>query len=397
MAATLTTTAQALRPVLGLVLMGGGARTAYQIGVLQTVAQLLAVRQPGLTRFPFQVLVGTSAGALNAAFLAAAATEGLGAFDALAAFWQQLRSGHVYELSLPKWARLTRLGAAASLLRQARGRGAILDTMRLVDTLHRNIPLDGIHASLVVGAIDALAVTASSYCTGVHWTFVQAGEAKGSGIWSRPGRRAVLQDLSIEHLMASSAIPFLFPSTPLWVDEGHEYFGDGSMRQTAPLSPAIHLGADRILVIGVGQPQRAGIGEMPRGKQPTFGGIVGHTLATVFHDTLAADVEQAHRFNRALRLLPHEARSHFPYRHVDVLAFHPSTSLDEVGRRCLHELPRLVHHALGGTAALQASGAIPSYLLFEPCYVRALMDLGVRDALVRKDELMTFFSPRVIA
>lgn len=380
--------------VRALVLMGGGARTAYQVGVLLAISDMLQVHQSGLTRFPFQVLVGTSAGALNTAFLAAAATEGLAALRSLARFWRQLRSSDVYELNVPGLVRGSRILTGMSLLLQARRRAAILDTMRLVDTLHRNVPLDGIEASLEVGAIDALAVTASSYCTGVHWTFVQAAEDPSLDTWNRSERRASLQPLYIEHLMASSAIPFLFPSTALWVDDGHEYFGDGSMRQAAPLAPAIHLGADRVLVIGVGSPRRGTMGSdgAPRGRKPTFANIAGHALASVFHDTLRADVEHTQRLNRTLQRLPPSIARTMPYRHVDILALQPSTSIDEIARSSLHEMPSSVQGALGGAGALHAGGAIPSYLLFEPRFVGALIELGQRDARARKEELSQFFS-----
>jgi NTE family protein len=282
------------RPVHALVLMGGGARTAYQVGALHALATMLEVQTGGTARFPFRVLVGTSAGALNAAFLAATATRGILAFELLAEFWQQLRSAHVYDLAIPSWMRMSRVTAALGLWRRAQHLGAILDTMPLVNTLHHAISLPGIDEALQTEAIDAVAVTASSYTTGVHWTFCHAGRDRSREVWNRPGRRAAFQPLTIEHLMASSAIPFLFPATPLWVDGRREYFGDGSMRQTSPLSSALHLGAHRVLVVGVGQPQRSGLGGSgPAARQPTFGAIAGHALASVFHDTLQADVEQA--------------------------------------------------------------------------------------------------------
>jgi NTE family protein len=228
----------------------------------------------------------------------------------------------------------------------------------------------------------------------VHWTFCHAAGDRSRDIWNRPGRRAAFQPLTIEHLMASSALPFLFPATPLWVDGRREYFGDGSMRQTSPLSPALHLGAHRILVVGVGQPQRSALtGGAPgeAGRQPTFGGIAGHALASVFHDTLEADVEQAQRVTRTLRQLPPVVTGVLPYRSVEVLALHPSDSLDALAQACIHELPVPVRRALGALGALKGGGAMASYLLFEPGFVRALMQLGAQDAYARKAELLAFF------
>jgi NTE family protein len=378
-------------PVQALVLMGGGARTAYQVGALQAIAAMLRLQPERSAAFPFQVLVGTSAGALNVAYLASAATEGLAAFDALSAFWSRLRSQEVYDLRVPLWVRFSRLVAAVRLWGQAREQGAILDTMPLVDTLHRAISLEGVERSLATRAIDTVAITASSYTSGVHWTFCHTADDGRHLPWQRPGRRAEFQPLTIEHLMASSAIPFLFPATPLWVDGRREYFGDGSMRQVSPLSPALHLGAQRVLVIGVGQPERAGIGIASAGE-PGLGAIAGHAMASVFHDTLQADVEQAQRMTQTLRQLPREVASVLPYRSVEVLAIQPSQSLDAIAQAHAHLLPAAVRRALGGLGAGRGGGALASYLLFEPPFVRALMALGEQDAFARKEELLAFFA-----
>jgi NTE family protein len=381
-----------------LVLMGGGARTAYQVGVLQALGAMLQL-QPGVaTSFPFQILVGTSAGALNVAYLASTATRGPGAFAELAQFWARLRCEDVYSLDVPFWVRFSRLATAATLWRRTRRSGALLDNMPLVDTLHRAISLANIEDSLTSKAIDAVAVTASSYTSGSHWTFCHtARDAKHEG-WQRPGRRSEFQPLTIEHLMASSAIPFLFPATPLWVDGHPEYFGDGSMRQVSPLSPAMHLGAHKILVVGVGQPQRSGLAGTPvngAGRGPSLGGIAGHAMASVFHDTLQADVEQAQRVTSTLQQLPREVAGVLPYRSVEVLSIQPTQSLDAVAQQHAHLLPRSVRRALGGLGALKGGGgALASYLLFEPGFVQALVSLGEQDAYARKDELLAFLGAR---
>lgn len=378
------------RPVRALVLMGGGARSAYQVGVLGALATMLRLHPDASRRFPFQVVVGTSAGALNAAYLASAASRGLGAFEELRGFWSGLHCEDVYRLEAPPWVRFSRLLAAAKLWGHARRRGAVLDTMPLVDTLHRRIPLAGIEASLQAGALDVVAVTASSYTSGVHWTFCHTAQDRSHRPWNRPGRRAEFQPLTIEHLMASSAIPFLFPATPLWVDGRREFFGDGSMRQVSPLSPAIHLGAHQVLVIGVGQPARAALGAAASAA-PGLGGIAAHAMASVFHDTLQADVEQTQRLARTLKELPHEIRAVLPYHPVDVLALQPSESLDSLARAHVRQLPAGVRHALGGLGAMRTGGAsLASYLLFEPGFVQALVALGERDAYAHKAELLTF-------
>lgn len=376
----------------GLVLMGGGARTAYQVGVLGALAAMLRLQPDASERFPFQLLVGTSAGALNVACLASGATRGLAVFDELRRFWSDLACRDVYRLDVPGWVRFSRLLAAVRLWGGARRQGAILDTMPLVDTLHRRISLAGIEQSLQAGALDVVAITASSYTSGVHWTFCHTARDAGHAAWHRPGRRAEFQPLTIEHLMASSAIPFLFPATPLWVDGRREFFGDGSMRQVSPLSPAIQLGADKVLVVGVGQPERAGLAGAGVPGAPTLGSIAAHAMASVFHDTLQADVEQTQRLARTLNELPREVASVLPYRAIDVLAIQPSQSLDAIARQHLRLLPASVRHALGGLGALRSGGALASYLLFEPAFVQALVALGEHDAYARKDELLAFFS-----
>jgi NTE family protein len=390
------------RPIHALVLMGGGARTAYQVGVLQALGAMLALQHRPSRSFPFQVLVGTSAGALNVAYLAGAASSGLQSFEQLSRFWARLRSGDVYSLRVPAWVRFSRLVTAVNLWGHARRQGGILDNMPLVDTLHQAISLGGIEQALQSGALDAVAVTASSYTSGVHWSFCHTAHNARSQPWLRPGRRAEFQPLTIEHLMASSAIPFLFPATPLWVDGQREYFGDGSMRQISPLSPAMHLGAHKILVVGVGQPQRSGLvgasagapaqGEARRGP-PSMGAMAGHAMASVFHDTLQADVEQAQRVTNTLRQLPREVASVLPYRSVEVLALQPSQSLDALAMQHAGDLPAPVRRALGGLGAMQGGGgALASYLLFEPGFVQALVALGMHDAYARKQELLGFFN-----
>lgn len=379
-------------PRHALVLMGGGARTAYQVGVLQAIGSMLRLQPGASSAFPFEVLVGTSAGALNVACLASAANTGLGAFDQLAGFWDRLRSNDVYALNINRWAGFNRYIAAISLWHAVRGRGAILDNTPMVSTLHRAVSWPAIDDALLNGPLEAVAITTSSYTSGVHWTFCHTARDDRHEPWNRPGRRAEFQPLTIEHLIASSAIPFLFPATPLWVDGHREYFGDGSMRQVSPLSPAVHLGAHRVLVVGVGQPQRSGfVGGAPEAiaREPSLGFIAGHAMASVFHDTLQADVEQAQRVTRTLKQLPREVAAVLPYRTVEVLAIQPSQSLDAIALAHLHELPHQVRSALAGLGALKGGGgALASYLLFEPGFVQTLVALGARDAFAHKQELL---------
>ena len=385
------------RPTTALVLMGGGARTAYQVGVLRATAAILDSHPHHSKSFPFQLLIGTSAGAINATCLAAWAMQGLTAFDKLAQFWSALRSADVYRLNVSPWVRFNRFAMALSLSRHARANGAILDNSPLVETLKKGIPLKGIDEALRARVINALAVTGSSYTSGVHWTFCHTAQDEPFRGWIRPGRRAGFAAITIDHLMASSAIPFLFPATALSVNGNREFFGDGTMRQVSPLSPAMHLGARKIMVVGVGQPERSGLGAgalaMPPVHGPTLGSIAGHAMASVFHDTLQADVEQTRRVTQTLKQLPRDEASALPYRTVDVLSISPSQSLDALAQQHIKEIPVATRHALSGLGVLNdGGGVLASYLLFEPGFVKTLIAMGARDAYERKAELLTFFS-----
>jgi NTE family protein len=384
-----------------LVLMGGGARTAYQAGVLKALAAMHS-RWGGQTpsvagTFPFRWLFGTSAGALNAAYLASRAGQGMQALNDLAAFWGNLRSEAVYRLDAPRWVRANRIVAGWTLARQVKRHRALLDTLPLVDTLHQAIRLHDLERALSDRHLEVLGVTASSYTTGEHWTFCQTRPGHPVQPWQRRGRRSDFQPVTIEHLMASSAIPFLFPAVPLWVEGHREHFGDGSMRQLSPLSPAIHFGARKILTIGVGQPQRSGLLSHVA-DHPTAGTIAGHAMASVFHDTLQADVEQTVRVSQTLAQLPPPLAAALPYHPVHVLAIQPSFSLDELTRKHIASLPGPTRNTLIGLGALDTgreatgSGAsLASYLLFEPAFVGALIELGEHDAWRRQDELKAFF------
>ena len=380
------------RPTVALVLMGGGARTAYQVGVLRALARMLRAHPAASRTFPFQILVGTSAGAINAAFLAGRAMQGLQAFEQLAEFWGRLRSTDVYHLNVPPWVRFSRVAVALSLSRHARANGAMMDNTPLAKTLRQGILLGGIADALRSNTIDALAVTGSSYTSGVHWTFCHTGSRAEFKGWSRPGRRAEYQPVTVDHLMASSAIPFLFPSTALQVDGRAEHFGDGSMRQVTPLSPAMHLGARKILVVGVGQPERSGLFSDPvstPSRGPTLGSMAGHVMASVFHDTLQADVEQTQRVNQTIKQMPREVAAAMPYKAIDVLAIAPTRSLDGLAQTHTKELPAVIRDALGALGMLKGSGGtLASYLLFEPGFVQALIAMGENDAETLKEEML---------
>lgn len=397
-----------LRPdPTGLILTGGGARAAYQVGVLKAVMGLLT-QTGGLNGNPFPIIAGTSAGAINGAALACGADDMVAAVHGLAEIWQHFHADQVYRADVQgvigsgaRWLSMFTLGWALSRWRRARPR-SLLDNTPLAELLERAVPMERLPRLLRRGHLQALAISASSYTTGRHVTFFQSSDAQPN--WARSQRIAVRARLSREHLMASAAIPFIFPSVCLPIrtpQESHdEFFGDGSMRQAAPISPAVHLGAQRVLVIGAGRMHEPAQPHMSAVEYPNLAQIAGHALSNIFLDALAVDVERLQRVNHTLSLLPPEARARTPLRPVDVLIIAPSQRLDDIAARHLGSLPRPVRTMLravgvSGRGKTARGTALASYLLFEPGYTQELMALGEQDALNKRDEVLRFLGPAI--
>ena len=375
-------------PITGLILSGGGARAAYQVGVLAGIAELL----PAGAGNPFPVIVGTSAGAINAVTLASGATHFGDAVQRLTHFWQHFRSHLVLRSDWPGVLRQASRFVGHSLLGLGRQVPvALLDSSPLRSLLQAHLDLDGIDQSLAAGQLQAIAVTAFGYESGQAVTFYQGGGAIEP--WLRHRRIGVPTALSVDHLLASSAIPLLFAPVRL----GDEYFGDGAVRQSAPISSALHLGASRVLVVGVsGNPQRPAplsrTGRVFSGRQPSLAQIGGHMLNSTFIDSLEDDIELLQRLNHLSHVLP----SHLDARRlglapIDVLVVAPSQPLDEIAARHRRELPAPLRVFLRGPGATRTSGAgVLSYLLFEASYCSELIELGRRDALAKRRELVQF-------
>ncbi|MDH0865067.1 patatin-like phospholipase family protein [Mitsuaria sp. GD03876] len=394
---------QDAKPKTGLILTGGGARAAYQVGVLAAIAQL---RRDACTTGdnPFQVIAGTSAGAINAATLACQADDFCSAVDGLMYIWQNIHVEQVYAAdslgvirSGAKWLTMVSLGWALNRWRRTRPR-SLLDNTPLRGLLAQWIKMERLDDMLAQGHIDALAVTGSSYTSGHHVTFYQTHQQRDP--WIRTQRLATrIPRLSIEHLVASSAIPFIFPAEPLDLAGEVEWFGDGSMRQTAPISPAVHLGAEKVLVIGAGRMHEAG-GEGQHGPTPTghpsLAQIAGHALSNIFLDALAVDIERLKRINSTLALLPPEAQRNTPLKPIEALVIAPSRPLDSLAAEHQGALPPPIRGLLRGVGVsgegANASGsALVSYLLFEPEYTSELITLGMADTLARRSEIQKFF------
>ena len=243
------------------------------------------------------------------------------------------------------------------------------------------------------GHLRALAVTASSYGTGEHITFYDGAATMRP--WERAQRRAVRTPIGVEHLLASAAIPFLFPAAQVCVQGRPGWYGDGSIRQVAPISPAIHLGATRILVIGAGRIHEPAVAEPPaHAPYPSLAQVAGHALSSIFLDELSADIERMQRVNHTLSLVPPGQRGHSALRPIELLVIAPSQRLDEVAARHVGELPpavRALLGVLGARAGDARSGALASYLLFEPGYIDALIELGWRDTMRQRAQVCRFF------
>ena len=366
-----------------LVLTGGGARAAYQVGVLVAIREIRG-RDPSN---PFPILCGTSAGAVNACALAVAAHDFNAGVRRLARVWRNFSVDQVYRSDAraiigtgARWGSALLFGW---LLRQTPV--SLLDNSPLRGLLERMLDFSAIGRAIQDGHLHAVSVTASGYATGESLSFFEANASVAG--WRRTQRVGLRARLSVDHLLASSAIPFVFPAVKLH----REFFGDGSMRQLAPVSPAVHLGADRILVVGAGRG-----GPAPRQRSnhyPSPAQIVGHAMSSIFLDSLAVDLERLQRINTTVSALsPEQRAAHgIELRPIETLVIAPSQSLETIASRYRASLPPVLRAVLRGVGATRRNGStLLSYLLFEQGFTGALMRLGYGDAMARRAEVASF-------
>ena len=369
------------RPTVGLVLTGGGARSAYQVGVLLALTELLP-----RARNPFPVIIGTSAGAVASSVLAAEAHRWRRAVAGLESVWANFRTGQVFHVAPPHMLRsgthwLLALLSGGLVLSPPK---ALLDNSPLRQLLGTHVDCASIHRSIARGHLQGFALCATSYATGQSVAFFDGRDSIPE--WTRAHRIGRRTELTLDHLMASAAIPLLFP--PLCI--GREYFGDGAMRQLNPLSPAIHLGADRLLIIGVRARRAAGVGSGSSRKMPTPGEVLGYMIDTLFTDQIYGDLEQIERINQLVHEAPSAARG---LRHVDTLMLAPSIDPSEIAGRFTDDMPRSLRALLRVIGGRDVSGyQLASYLMFEAGYTRALIELGYRDAMEARAALLAFMS-----
>jgi NTE family protein len=374
---------QPSKPKAGLVLTGGGARAAYQVGVLKAVRELL--QRP--ERNPFPILCGTSSGAINAAMLAAFADNFGAGVGKLLEVWGNCHVHHVYRSDPLGVAKSGARWLAAMMLISRSSPVSLLDNSPLAGLLSRSLDFGRIQQNIDQGNLYAVSITCSGYSSGQSVSFYQGGP--GTEAWERTQRVGAAMPIGVEHLMASSALPFIFPAVKI----NREYFGDGSMRQMAPVSPALHLGADRVLVIGTGRHVNV---EPPRVRSsyyPSLAQIAGHALNSIFLDGLYVDIERMNRINRTIALIPEERlrEAGLPLRRIKVLVIQPSQPLERIAVRFLQDLPWTIRFLLRGIGAMNRNGStLASYLLFEKGFCQALMDLGYDDTMARRPEVLEF-------
>ena len=374
---------QSLRPKVGLVLTGGGARAAYQVGVIRAIAQML----PEKAANPFPIICATSAGAFNAVSLALSARNFHEGVLHLASVWENAHVNQAYRSDSIGLFGNAALWFASQFLGGLGKRTAvsILDNSPLAHLLKQSLPLAGIRKSIDAGALHALGITAWGYTSGQSVTFYQGIDSIAP--WKRHRRIGISARITVDHLLASSAIPLLFPAVRL----NREYFGDGSMRQLAPISPALHLGADRVLVIGVRkavdtQPERVKVD-----RYPTLAQIGGHIMGSIFLDSLEVDLERLRSINNTLRIIPEEKLKNHELRPIESMVISPSVEINKIAEKHAHTLPRTMRTFSRAIGAMRRDGsALLSYILFEEPFCRDLIELGYEDTVPKRAQILRF-------
>jgi NTE family protein len=378
-------------PGIALVLQGGGARAAYQVGVLKALSEILG--HPAEN--PFPIITGTSAGAINAAVLAVHADNFAKGVSTLVDVWTNFKPDHVYRTDFPGVARNSLQWLSAFLFGaiSRNHKVSMFDNSPLADLIDRHADLSRISSHINSGALRAVSVTAAGYTSGQNCAFFQAApDVKG---WRRSQRVGIrVSQLRREHLMASAAIPFAFPAIKI----NREFFGDGSIRQMAPVSPALHLGAERVFVVGTAKLVKD-IPERTHGDNyPSLAQIAGHAMASIFLDTLAVDIELLQRVNSTLTVVDHHKlkNSGMNLHHVDVCVACPHEPLEKLAFEHVGDLPWTIRFLMRTIGAMRKGGAtLASYMLFDKQYCQALIEMGYQDILNRRDEMAIFFDPSV--
>lgn len=360
-----------------LLLTGGGARAAYQVGVLKAISSKLPRNQ----KSPFKVICGTSAGAINAVSMACYASCFHLGVKKTEWVWKNFTTDQVYASTWRGVFGHLALNYLSKFSKKGKQRAtSLFDNRPLKNLLQEVIDYKRIDRNILSDHLDAVSVAASSYNNGDSIAFFQSSSAQN---WSRAKRKGVKTMLSTRHLMASAAIPLVFPSVK--IDE--HYYGDGSIHQLSPLSPPIHLGADKILIIGVEQPDSDNVLGDPE-FFPNSATITGHLLDTVFTDSLNSDLERLERINSTLEHVPDSKTDLKP---VNTLLINPTRNFTLIAKNYYDEIPGAIRFLLKLIGVNRNSeSTLMSYILFEKPFTKKLIEIGYEDGLARLDEIMAF-------
>jgi NTE family protein len=377
------------RPTMGLVLTGGGAKAAFQIGVIQGIHEALGAPQEN----PFQVIAGASAGAINGTILAAYAHRFPAGLRRLSATWENFHVEQVYETHFSSLMKNTGRWLRHFLRSPSRQLQPIslFNNEPLKQLLQRVIPFEQIQQNITEGHLRALSVTAFGYASGESISFFQAPENQSG--WQRYRRAGVRSFISLRHLMASSAIPVVFPA----VRVHREYFGDGSIGLLSPISPALHLGADKLVVISTEKKDRPANWRQRQIHYPSFAEIGGKLMDSIFTDSLAADLERLDRVNHTLELIPGRVLSKHkvPLRKIDYLTFAPEVEVADLACEAFDSLPSLLRFFLARAGMdSEHGGDVLGFLMFESQFTRRLIEHGRDQVMRRQDEVRQFFALR---
>jgi NTE family protein len=369
-----------------LLLPGGGARGAYQVGVLKGIAEL----REQSPQNPFPIYCGTSAGAINAVAMASRASDFGNAVTWLEQLWLELGAQRVYRADVPGVLH-NALRLVMSLFNAGIAVGrpvALLNNSPLRELLGEVIDFDAIGRHINDGALDAVCVTAMNYTLGNSESFFQGGPSHAG--WQRWRRQGVASPITLRHLMASAAIPTLFPPVRI----AQYYYGDGALRQLNPISPALHLGARRIFIIPASGHRRSYEKPIRKIQSPAFGQVIGHLLNSAFIDNLETDIEMLERINEMVAVMTPEQHAALPrpLSPVDLFVISPSADIDTIAEAHAHELPISLRAFLRTTGSSRYNGGVnvASYLLFTRNYIEALIALGRQDALDNAGEIASF-------
>ena len=369
-----------------LILTGGGARAAYQVGVLSAIAKFI----PRNHAIPFPILCGTSAGAINSTALGCYASCFQLGVKKLEWMWKNLDTSKIYHSNTKGVFGHIGKGILASFQADYANKlpHSLLNSEPLRQLLNSAMNFKRIDNNILRGYLSAISVTASSYTTGNSISFYQADD--GITPWERAKRCGQATQLNSEHLMASSAIPLIFPSTKI----KSQHFGDGSVHQLSPLSPAIHLGAKRIFVIGVDQPTEPLHANENNPHPPTSATIAGHLLDSIFADTMHSDLERMTRINETLKLIPKSKKTNVEgLKHIDSFIINPSHDFNAIALNHYNDLSLPVRLLLRSAGISNDSeSSIISYLLFEKNFCSELIKLGFEDAMEQENQIKHFLN-----